>query len=166
MAQAYSAVAVGSSFLIGGTADGKPAIWISGPELSGIGGGAATASAIPAQPINLTGAWEATDLPPDSSHLTMELVALPDGNYDVTIRDDFASVCDGATSTMTGVAEPRDANTIDIEHPDYACDDGSEARALSGPPLDQQLRYLSLTYDALRDALFDQAGLEWTRAAP
>jgi hypothetical protein len=64
---------------------------------------------------------------------------------------------------MTGVAEVRDPNTIVIAQPEYTCDDGSEAQALSGPPLEEQLRNLSFTYNALRDALFDPAGLGWTR---
>ncbi len=95
----------------------------------------------------------------------MELVSLPNGSYEMTVRDDYASVCDGASSTMTGVAEPVDPNTIVIAQPDDTCDDGSEAHALSGPPLDEQLRNLSFSYDALRDVLFDPAGLEWTRMA-
>lgn len=169
VAQAYRAVAWGSSFLIGGMSDGKPAIWISGSEQSGSGEAAGTAPtpAIPTptagQPVGFAGSWQATDLPPDSSRLTMELIALPNGTYDMTVLDDYASVCDGASSTMTGVAEPSEPNTIVIAQPDYTCDDGSEAHALSGPPLDKQLRNLSFTYDSLRDALFDPAGLEWTR---
>jgi len=88
---------------------------------------------------------------------------MPDGSYGVTIRGDFASFCDGALSTMTAVAATRDANTIVIAQPDYACDDGSQAHALSGAPREEQLRNLSLSYDSLRDALIDPAGLEWTR---
>ena len=53
---------------------------------------------------------------------------------------------------------------IVIAQPDYACDGGSEAQALSGPPLDEQLRNLSFSYDSLRDALYDPAALEWIRA--
>ena len=37
----------------------------------------------------------------------MAIVALTGGTYEVTIRDDFASVCAGASSTMTGIAEPE-----------------------------------------------------------
>lgn len=91
---------------------------------------------------------------------------MANGSFRVTVRDDIASVCDGATSTMTGVAEPRDANTIVIAQPDYVCDDGSVAHALSAPPLDEQLRNMSFTYDSLRDALVDPAGLGWTTEGP
>lgn len=77
-------------------------------------------------------------------------------------------MCGGATSTMTGVAEAQGPDKIVIRLPDYVCDDGSEAQALSGPPLEEQLRNLSFSYDSLRDALYDPAGLEWNRveAAP
>jgi hypothetical protein len=167
-AKAYGAFGWGSGFVVGGASDEKPAIWISGHERSGSGAnsGVPTASiATPtrAQPVNFVGTWKATDPPPDSSHLTMEVVALPNGSFQVTVRDDFASVCDGATSTMTGVAESRERDTIVIAQPQYICDDGSKAQALSGPPLDEQLRNFSFSYDSLRDALFDPAGLEWTR---
>ena len=72
----------------------------------------------------------------------MEVTAMPDGSYGVTIRGDFASFCDGALSTMTAVAAPRDASTIVIAQPDHACDDGSQAHALSGAPREEQLRNL------------------------
>ena len=120
-------------------------------------------SATPASPF--VGDWEATDPPPDSSHLTMEVVALPNDTYGLTIRDDFASVCSGAPSTMTGVAKTREPRTIVIAQPEFVCDDGSEAQALSGPPLLEQLRNLGFTYDPQRDEVQDSVGLVWSRAA-
>ncbi|CAN5258886.1 hypothetical protein BH24CHL7_BH24CHL7_10520 [soil metagenome] len=115
------------------------------------------------QPAAFAGSWEATDSPPDSSHLTMTIDAQPDGTFELTIRDDGASVCGGAPSTMTGVAEAGEPGTIAIEQPEYACDDGSEAQALSGPPLLEQLRDLGFTYDSQRDELEDSLGLVWRR---
>ncbi len=109
------------------------------------------------------GSWGATDSPPDSSHLTMTIDAQPDGTYELTIRDDLASVCGGASSTMTGVADAGQAGTIVIAQPKYTCNDGSEAQALSGPPLLDQLRDLSFTYDSQRDELEDSLGLVWSR---
>jgi hypothetical protein len=164
-AQAYRAVAWGSSFVVGGASDGRPAIWISGSDESGSGSDTSTreTAAIPVQPASLAGTWRATDPPPGGSHLTMEVITLPNGTYGVTIRDDYASECDGATSTMTGVGGALGASAIVIPHPDYVCDDGTEAEALSGPPLEEQLRYFSFRYDSLRDALYDPAGLEWNR---
>jgi hypothetical protein len=67
-----------------------------------------------------------------------------------------------ASSTMTGVAEAADAATIVIAQPDYVCDDGSEAQALSGPPLLEQLRNLRFTYSPGSDELMN-AGLVWGR---
>jgi hypothetical protein len=66
---------------------------------------------------------------------------------------------------MTGPAEVSEPGTLVIAQPEYTCDDGSRAKALSGPPLEEQLRTLTFTYDSLRDALFDSLGLEWTRTA-
>lgn len=109
------------------------------------------------------GFWEATDNPPDRSHQVMEAVPLPGGTYGVTIRDDVATVCGGAASTMTGVARQKASGTLVIEQPVYVCDDGSEPEELSGPPLEEQLSDLSFVYDSVRDALFDSLGLEWTR---
>jgi hypothetical protein len=164
-AQAEKAIMWGSRLVIGGVSDGRPAIWISGSDESVSGSDTSTreTAAIPVQPASLAGTWRATDPPPGGSHLTMEVITLPNGTYGVTIRDDYASECDGATSTMTGVGGALGASAIVIPHPDYVCDDGTEAEALSGPPLEEQLRYFSFRYDSLRDALYDPAGLEWNR---
>ena len=115
--------------------------------------------------LAFVGSWEATDPPPDSSNLTMEIARLRNGTYDVTIRDDLASVCDGVSSTMTGVAEAQEPGTIVIAQPDYVCDDGSEAQALSGPPLDEQLQNMGFTYNPVIDELQDSLGLIWSRVA-
>lgn len=64
---------------------------------------------------------------------------------------------------MTGVAKTSDSGTIVIEQPEYVCDNGSQAQALSGPPLDDQLRNFTFIYDSVRDSLV-AGGLEWTRA--
>ncbi len=115
------------------------------------------------QPIPFAGNWEATDGPPDSSHLNMEVVALPSGTYDITVLDDVASVCDGTPSTMTGVAVASEPGIIVIAQPDYQCDDGSEPEAMSGPPLLEQLRNLSFTYVPGSDELDESLGLVWSR---
>ena len=95
----------------------------------------------------------------------MDIVELSDGTYDVTILDDDASVCSGASSTMTGVAEETAPGTIVIERPTYLCDDGSQAECLGGPPLDEQLADLTFDHVA-QDALGDSLGLIWERVAP
>ena len=177
----FAVVESGSRLVIGGVHDDGPAIWTY--DLPPDGGGptaippAAEATAppvairepSPAGPSDrptaaLAGGWQATDPPPDSSHLTMEVVAQPDGTYRVKIRDDDASVCGGVSSTMTGVAEVRERGTLVIEQPDYVCDDGSQAQTLSGPPLEEVLRNLTIFNDIGRDGLRDSLGLVWTRA--
>ncbi|CAN5686548.1 hypothetical protein BH23CHL7_BH23CHL7_13560 [soil metagenome] len=168
---ATSVVAWKSRFVVGGHYDGKPVIWISGSERSGTGettsptavAGTPTPDSTQRPTAPFAGRWEATDLPPDGSHLTMQVIAQPDGTYGLTIRDDVASVCGRTPSTMTGIAEPREPGTIVIEQPEYTCDDGSEPQALSGPPLVEQLRGLRFTYDSQRDELVDSFGLVWSR---
>ena len=100
----------------------------------------------------LPGTWKATDAEPDRSHLTMEVVGQSDGSFVVTVHDDHASVCGGATSTMTGLAEAQHGTMV-IAQPGYICADGSEAKALSGPPLDERLRNLRFIYVAGSDQL-------------
>jgi hypothetical protein len=168
-ASANVAVAWGSQFVVGGFYDGKPAIWISDPAPSGGDANAippaaeGTPTPIPTEAIAFIGSWEATDPPPDSSQLTMEVVALADGTHSVTIRDDLASVCGGESSTMTGVAEVGEPGTVVIEQPEYVCDGGSQPQALSGPPLEEQIQNLGFAYDARRDELQDSLGLVWSR---
>ncbi len=103
---------------------------------AGVGGTAAA----------FAGNWESTDPPPDSSHLSMEVIR-------------------GVSSTMTGVAEARDPGRLVIGQPAYACDDGSKPQALSGPPLEEQLRNLAFVYDFQGDQLQDSFGLVWSRVA-
>jgi hypothetical protein len=50
-----------------------------------------------------------------------------------------------------------------IPSPAYTCDDGSEAVALSGPPLEEQLRNLTFTHDPGTDTLTDNFGSVWAR---
>ena len=113
-------------------------------------------------PRPFVGDWQ-SDADVDGSHQTMEVIGLPDGTFGVTIRDDLASVCRGASSTMTGVAEEREPDTLVIAQPEYVCDDGSQAEALSGPPLEEQLQNLGFDYDADRDELQDSFGAVWIR---
>lgn len=168
-ASAETVVAWGSRFVVGGAQRRQPVMWISGSEQPESGGNARAAPAeaistpAPGEPVQLAGTWQAADLPPDSGHQTMAIVELQGGTYQVTIRDDVASVCGGIPSTMTGVAEPAAAGTLVIEQPELACDDGSPAKAVTGPPLEEQLGGLELIYDSPRDALHDSFGLEWTR---
>lgn len=114
------------------------------------------------QPVVFAGTW-INDQDGDGSHQTMEVIELPDGTYDVTIRDDLASVCGGAPSTMTGVAVVRSPRMIVIEQPEFVCDDGSQPEALSGRPLEEQLQNLAFISYPGSDVLQDSFGLVWSR---
>ena len=88
-AGAYDVVSWRDRFVVGGAQDGQPAIWVSGPPAGSAGAESASNNApTPAaltplpEPTNVppaafAGSWDATDPPPDSSHLTMEIVGSP-----------------------------------------------------------------------------------------
>jgi hypothetical protein len=123
------------------------------------------ASPTPPAPVSelFLGNWEATDNPPDSSRLTMEVAVTPRGGFDVEIHDDSAAVCQGTPSTMTGVAFETEPGTFVIAQPDYRCDDGTEAHELSGPPLADQLSNYTFVYNPSRDRLSEPGGDVWSR---
>jgi hypothetical protein len=109
------------------------------------------------------GNWTATDNPPDSSNLTMAVNARPDGRYDVVIHDDSAAVCGATPSAMTGLAQETVPGTFVIAQPDYRCDDGTEAKELSGPPLAVQLADYTFQFDQETDQLLEPSGVVWSR---
>ena len=110
--------------------------------------------------------WVTTDL--DGSTPTITIRASEDESVEMLGLDDFASVCSGAPSTMTGTGRLEGDSTLVIPSPVLTCDDGSEPVALSGPPLMEQLRNLTFTHDPGTDTLTDNFGSVWTRegAAP
>lgn len=147
---------------LGGAVVVVGAIAVAAAVVVGSYGDRASVGGPAAASVAVIGTWENdTDL--DGGHQTMEVVALANDTYGVTIRDDLSTVCGGVASTMTGVAETRGPDTFVIARPLYTCDDGSRPEALSGPPLDEQLRDLAFTYDLPRDQLYDSLGLVWSR---
>jgi hypothetical protein len=115
-------------------------------------------------PAGFVGRWLGTDPPPESSHLTLDVVALADGGYEITLHDDAAAVCGGVAWTMTGVAQEANPNTILIARPSFGCDDGSKPHSLNGDRLKDLLRNYTLIYDAEQDELQEPSGFIWTRA--
>jgi hypothetical protein len=113
------------------------------------------------------GRWYTSDL--DGSTPTMTVRTVGETTVEIVVRDDLASVCSGAPSTMTGTGGLDDTAALVIPTPEYTCDDGSEPEALSGPPLEEQLRGLTFVLGAGGDTLTDNLGAVWTRepgAAP
>ena len=106
------------------------------------------------------GTWVTTDL--DGSTPTMEIRAPEDGALEIVVHDDGASVCSGAPSTMRGTGRLR-AGDLVVPSPVLTCDDGSEPQALSGPPLEEQLRNLTFVYRSSTDDLSDSLGSRWMR---
>jgi hypothetical protein len=101
----------------------------------------------------------------DGSTMTMVIEASEDESIEMLVHDDFASVCSGAPSTMTGTGGSEGDNELVFSSPVLTCDDGSQPEALSGPPLAEQLQNLTFTHDPGTDTLTDNFGPVWTREA-
>lgn len=108
------------------------------------------------------GGWHSVD--GDGSALMMTIVAVASRTAEMTVRDDAASVCAGAPSTMTGTGEITNDGELVIGTPQLICDDGATPEELSGPPLEDQLRDLTFSPDH-DDTLADSLGGTWRRAA-
>ncbi len=114
------------------------------------------------------GTWSSTS-DADGGTQTMTVRALRDGAVEIVVTDDIASVCSRTPSTMTGTGRLEGDAQLVIPSPMYTCDDGSEVVALSGPPLQEQLRNLTFARDAQAGKLTDNFGGVWLRevaAAP
>ena len=107
------------------------------------------------------GTWVTIDR--DGSTPTMTIQGAEDGAVEMLVHDDYASVCSGAPSTMTGIGRLEGSTTMIFPSPVLTCDDGSGPEALSGPPLDEQLRDLTFVHDSESDALSDNLGSYWNR---
>ena len=114
---------------------------------------------VPQSPF--VGTWVTNDH--DGSTSTAAFDISNEGVIDMIVADDSASVCSGTPSTMTGTGNLDGDMVLVIPEPVYTCDDGTTPRELSGPPLEEQLRNLTFTYNAGSDTLTDTFGLVWTR---
>jgi hypothetical protein len=107
------------------------------------------------------GTWVSTDL--DGSAQTMTVRTAGETAVEIVVRDDSASVCAGGPSTTTGTGRLDGATELVIPSPVLSCDDGSEPKVESGPPLEEQLRNLTFVHDPESDTLTDNLGLVWDR---
>jgi hypothetical protein len=108
------------------------------------------------------GTWISTS-DADGGTQTMTVSVSADGAVEIVVRDTIAGVCSGTPSTMTGTGRLEGGTALVIPSPVYTCDDGSEAEALSGPPLQEQLRDWTLFLDPETETLRDRAGGMWLR---
>lgn len=106
------------------------------------------------------GTWVSTAR--DGSRQTMVIQFSGEG-FEMLGQDDLASVCSGASSTMTGTGRPEDNGGLVFPSPVLTCDDGSQPEALSGPPLEEQLENTTFVHDPLTDTLTDNLGSLWAR---
>jgi hypothetical protein len=107
------------------------------------------------------GTWFTIDS--DGSTVTMTVEVSGEGVVEITALDDFASVCSGAPSTMTGSGRLESETVLVIPAPVLTCDDGTEAQALSGPPPEELLRDLSFVIDTENETVTDSLGSVWSR---
>jgi hypothetical protein len=108
------------------------------------------------------GTWVSTS-DADGGTQTMTVSASADGAIEIVVSDDVATVCSLTPSTMTGTGRIEGGTALVIPAPVYTCDDGSEPEALSGPPLEEQLRNLTFVHDPESDTLTDNSGGLWAR---
>ncbi len=148
MALGGAAVVVLASTLALGVYDDRPAV----------GGPVPTAD--PRDPF--LGTWVSTS-DSDGGTQTMTVRVSTDGAVEIAVLDDVATVCSGTPSTMTGTGRIEGSTRLVIPAPVYTCDDGSEPQALSGPPLQEQLRNLTFVHDPRTNALTVGAGSVWRR---
>lgn len=115
-------------------------------------------AATPQSPF--AGTWVSTEA--DGGDLTATFIITSDGVVEMAVTDTYASVCSGGNSTMTGTGHLQSNTLLVIPEPSYTCDDGSEPQALSGAPLEDQLRNMTFTYDPGTDTIAEGV-LIWTR---
>lgn len=108
------------------------------------------------------GTWVTTDA--DGSTPTMTVQVSGEGVVEIVVVDDYASVCSGAPSTMTGTGRLEGENALVVPTPVLTCDDGTEPQALDGADLEEILRDMTFTHDAVNDSLTDSIGALWSRA--
>ena len=107
------------------------------------------------------GSWVALDT--DGSTQTMTVEAPGEDAVEIAAHDDSASVCSDTPSTMVGTGRLEGSHRLVIPSPVLTCDDGSQPEALSGPPLQDQLRDWTLALDQRTDTLSDGFGSVWVR---
>ena len=115
----------------------------------------------PAVEDTFVGTWVTTD--GDASGPTLFVRASGEDAYEIVVRDDDASVCSGASSTMTGTGRLDGTEKLVIPTPIFTCNDGSKPKSLNGPPLEQQLRNLTFVHNPEADTLTDSFGSVWDR---
>ncbi|HET7237017.1 MAG TPA: hypothetical protein VFK59_11380, partial [Actinomycetota bacterium] len=111
---------------------------------------------------SFAGIWVSTS-DADGGTQTMTVEVFADDAVEIVVTDDVAAACSGSPSTMIGTGRIEGGARLVIPSPVYMCDDGSEPEAVSGPPLEEQLRDWTLVLDAQNDWLSDGFGGLWVR---
>ena len=117
-------------------------------------------------PSPFLGTWVSIDS--DLSTPSMVIEAPTDSGAEMVVvdedlDDDFASVCSGASSTMTGTGRFEGDDLLVFPSPVLTCDDGSQPRTFEGSPIEERLQNLTFTYRPESDTLIDNFGERWTR---
>jgi hypothetical protein len=115
------------------------------------------------EPGAFLGVWVSTS-DEDGGTQTMTVEPSVDDSVEIVVTDTIATVCSGTPSTMTGTGSVEGARLV-IPAPDYRCDDGNEPQPMGGPGLNDELRDLTYTHDAVTDTLSVGIGDIWVRAS-
>lgn len=107
------------------------------------------------------GVWVSTDS--DGSFQSMKILKADDGQFEMVVSDDFATVCQGAPSTMTGVGQFQTVDTLIFPEPALTCDN-RRTPEIDGAELDQELANLTFRRDSVSDELVDSFDVTWQRA--
>ncbi|HSP27582.1 MAG TPA: hypothetical protein VLN74_03455 [Ilumatobacteraceae bacterium] len=91
----------------------------------------------------------------------MQIVGSGGDNYEVIVRDDFATTCSGAPATMTGTGLLETDQRLVIAEPELTCDDGTTPSI--GPPPQADIADFTFDRDLVADALTDRFGVVWRR---
>jgi hypothetical protein len=139
--------------------------------VAGLAAGVAALSLVPrdeADPVATTpppspfvGMWVSTDS--DGSIQTMEISPAGEGQFDLLVLDDHATVCAGVTSTMTGTGEVQPDGSLLVAQPVFVCDDASTPTIVGGGSVEERLTGLTFVHDDATDELTDSLGVVWWR---
>lgn len=123
----------------------------------------ATVPPSPVPPARTTGTfvgtWWSTDT--DGSSQSMEIVGSGGDDYDVVVRDNFATTCSGAASTMTGTGRLETDERLAVAQPELTCDDGTSPSI--GSPPQAELANFTFELNSATDDLVDRFGVVWRR---
>jgi hypothetical protein len=120
-----------------------------------------TPSSLPAATAApFVGVWVSTDT--DGSSQSMEIARSGGDDYEVVVRDDYATAC-SSPGTIAGTGLLETDTKLVIAQPELTCDQGRTPTI--GPPPQPELANFTLELDTATDEVVDRNGIVWKRAS-